>query len=271
MSVLKAIVFSKDRPLQLQAYLESLFFCTNVQEDQVYIIIPREEEYKKLIEKFPDINWTYEWWFGSFDRALRFIVDAKIKQDDAVLFGCDDVTYIRMVNLDFIPKLLIVSENELLGFSLRLGTNIIQKPINQSHDKRFFVWQWRNTPGHWGYPFELMSSVYRGKVVKEIVTSNPDEMKSPNHLESYGVMYCIKNSVPEMVGMLNTNNYAVAQDVNRVQNYFQNKFTGTNEQEIENLKDLFEKGCRLDWTNLFGIVPSDVFVGNRYWRVNEQT
>jgi len=41
--MVQALVFSKDQPLQLTAYLESLLFCTGLDLDQIHVIIPDED------------------------------------------------------------------------------------------------------------------------------------------------------------------------------------------------------------------------------------
>ena len=263
---MKLVLFSKDRPLQLEAYLDSFLTLVCSSDISIYVISPDSEDYNKLLNKY---NWHVFWVVeqNGFDATLRNFVNNNIRDDDCVLFGCDDVNYIRPASLSVISSILEVNP-KALGFSLRLGKNIANRPEPINSNKVFFQWEWNNKPSHWGYPFELMASAYRGSLVKEIVQSNKSEMQCPNHLESYGVNYCINNKQDQnSMIMFNTANYAVAQDVNRVQHHFQNKYDGTEEHDVEYLKTLFNQGKRLDWTNLFGIVPSDCFVGKNYWKV----
>jgi hypothetical protein len=264
--MIKALIFSKDRPLQLHAYLDSLFGLTNIRQEQVSIIVPSLDDYMAVSKEFPEVVWINEKVIGGFDLSLREYVNSDLNDDDILLFGCDDVVYIRPCSLAYIPKIL--ENKDYLGFSLRLGKNIVPRPLSRGTGM-VFSWPWAGFGSHWGYPFELMASCYRGSLVKEIVNSNKGQMHCPNHLESYGVTYCInkKGSVHPEMAMFNSPNYAVAMDVNRVQHHFQNKFTGSEMQDVEYLKKIFREGKRLDWTELFGIQPQDCFVGNLYWKV----
>lgn len=262
--MLNVLVFSKDRPMQLDAYLKSLMFCSDVAPEQITVIVPSMEHYKK-IEEETFVNFLPEDKNGGFENTLK-IYSNFVNDHDIILFGCDDVVFTRPFCTGFLDDFLGY-DNSILGFSYRLGTNIYPRPLKDTTGA-FFTWQWRGNPKHWGYPFELMASVYRADLLREIL-NNKQGIKSPNHLESAGTMYCIENkytSHPKMA-MLNTVNYAVAQDVNRVQHDFPNKITGTQEQDAKHLIDLYNQGKRLDWENLFNIVPNDVFVGNTYWRV----
>lgn len=268
--MIKVLVFSKNRPMQLEAYLDSLFTLTGVSTyaDNVAIILNNKEDYAELIDSYSSIT-SLQWIDdkGNFDYALRNYAES-ITEHDTVLFGCDDVVFIRPVGIHIIENIL-GEMTDTLGFSLRLGKNIANCPKQEGDARVFYPWNWINKPSHWGYPFELMASCYRGSLVKEIIESNKSQMQCPNHLESYGVTYCINNKREQqpIMAMFNTLNYAVAQDVNRVQHHFQNKYDGTEEHDPEYLKTLFKDGKRLDWTNLFGIVSSDCFVGHSYWKV----
>lgn len=263
--MLKVLVFSKDRPLQLRSYLESLLTlggCENIN-----VITPTRTDYEQLIDQTPDVNWIFESDNGGgFDLTFREFCKT-LNDDDLVLFGCDDVVFTRPFNLAFLPY-FFEREKNVIGFSLRLGRNI-QPAIPVQELGIMTYWRWPGMPSHWGYPFELMASVYRATLVKEIAENVKSHMQCPNHLESSGVTYVIQNkqqTQPYMT-MYRSPSFAVAQDVNRVQHHFQNKYNGDSSQEPEYLKTMFKQGKALEWGNLFGIEPPDCFVGNRYWRI----
>lgn len=269
MADLKVLVFSKDRPLQLAAYLESLLFCTGIQLCQLYIVIPGEDDYRPLLWTYARANWLAETWFNGFDRTWRYFVRCCLKESDCLLFGCDDVVYVRHVNLAAAVEYLS-ARREVLGFSLRLGLNIQQQPIGISpEDKLFYAWEWRHASSHWAYPFELMASMYRGQTIYEVMETAVSEMKCPNHLEAHGVTHCRQAgaAVGNVCAAFHSQSFAVAQDVNRVQNYFPNRVAGGEEHNPALLKDVYRRGGRLDWSALFGIAPPDPFVGAAYWRI----
>jgi hypothetical protein len=261
---MRVVVFSKDRPLQLQAYLQSLLTLAAHPSLQIYVISPHSEDYNKLLSEY---DWRVAWLIeeNGFDATIRKFSES-LYDDDIILFGCDDVNYIRPVNLGVITNIMQIPN--ILGFSLRLGKNILNRPEQINDSKVFFEWEWTGKPSHWGYPFELMASAYRGSLIKEIINDNKSQMQCPNHLESHGVNYCINNKRDQpYMAMFNTPNYAVAQDVNRVQHHFQNKYDGGEEHDAEYLKTLFRQRKKLDWENLFGIVPNEPFVGRNYWKI----
>ena len=266
--MIKCLVFTKDRPLQFEAYLESLFFCSGIEDHQIHIIAPDDQYYKKLVQTYPGANWHFETWFGrSFAETLRWVVFNRMAETDYLLFGCDDVIYTRMFNLRMVEMLLHNLEPaNVLGFSLRLGTNIQGCNTIPEDHSLYRMWRWRGKRGHFGYPFELMATVYSVRRVREIINAL-NEIKLPNDLELGGMKYCRALLGETQLCMFNTPNYAVAQDVNRVQNDYQNTIHGTEEHGAENLIAAYQRGAKLDWSNLFGINPPDAFVGDQYWKL----
>lgn len=267
--MVKALVFSKDRPLQLEGYLESLSFCTDLDPHRTHIIIPSEDHYRSLIQAHPDIHWHSESWFGGFDAALRYVTDRFLEPGDEVLFGCDDVVYTSPFNL-YVAGERLRLDPQLLGFSLRLGLNIAAAPRYSQNGPLFAHWRWTESASRWGYPFEVMATLYRTELLHELLSDAPvGSLRTPNYLENHGVVYVckhFKSTQPELA-MYRSVGHAVGQDVNRVQMDFENPFQGTAEHEVSHLLEQFRQGYRLDWTNLFGIDPPDVFVNRMYWKL----
>ncbi len=269
--MIRCLVFSKDRPMQLEAYLESLAFCSGIDESQIYVIAPTDEHYRTLIASYRGLTWFFESGFGgSFHETLSHVLFKVFSEEDLVLFGCDDVVYIRMFNLTSAELILrSLSSSGVICFSLRLGTNLRGCVSVQVDNPLYRSWRWTGKPLHFGYPFELMASIYPVKLAREISKSVP-ELKSPNHLEVGGIQFCRERAADSKLCMYNTPSYAVAQDVNRVQSFFPNEVHGSEEHSSRHLLDLYRSGCRLEWSNLFGISPSDAFVGAQYWKIVQQ-
>jgi hypothetical protein len=268
--MIKCLAFTKDRPLQFEAFLESFFFCSGMEDNQIHIIAPDDQHYKKLVQTYPGTNWHFENWFGrSFAETLKWVVFNRMTESDYILFACDDMIYTRMFNLRMVEMLLKTLEPaNVLGFSLRLGTNIQGCNAIPQNNSLYRMWRWRGKPGHFGYPFELMATVYSVRVVRTIISAL-NEIKLPNDLEVGGIQYCKAHLGETQLVMFNTPNYAVAQDVNRVQDYYENAIHGTEEQSTENLLAAYNRGAKLDWSNLFSINPPDAFVGNQFWKLIE--
>lgn len=260
----KSLVFSKDRPMQLWSYLKSLLCLTSIRESEISVIHPFSDEYQSLHYTFPLINWIIENEYGGFDASLRHYAN-DLDDNDIMLYGCDDVVWIRPCTMNVVPQVL--KDPAVLGFSYRLGINTKDLPQNKG-DNAIFVWDWTQSKHHFYYCFDLMASCYRGSLLKEILNQN-ENIKTPNFLESYGVNYCFKNKRNEqpLMAMFNTNNYAVAFDVNRVQHEFANKINGTIEQDAETLKNDFNHNKRIDWRKAFNSIDPEPFVGTRYWQI----
>jgi hypothetical protein len=222
--MVQAVVFSKDRPLQLTAYLESLLFCTGLNPDKIHVIIPDDSAYRSTVKTHDRVHWHRESLFGGFGSTLRHVILRHISKNDNVLFGCDDVVFIRQVNLQTAADHLRQCPS-VVGFSLRMGANMPRHPASVGGGNLFYQWHWPNAEWHWGYPFELMASVYRGGLVRHILSaSDPDQVRTPNHFENLGVAF-VRNSLPSiqpLLTMFKTPSYAVGQDVNRVQHDFTN-------------------------------------------------
>ncbi len=54
------IVFSKDRPMQLHGYLESLLYFSDAQESDITVLYFEVNgiDYSRVIKAFPSVNWA---------------------------------------------------------------------------------------------------------------------------------------------------------------------------------------------------------------------
>ena len=170
------IVFTKNRPLQLHAYLESLYRHFPADAIQTYIIYKVElfdEEYTRLFRKYANCTVIRETDFSSdFSRLLNSI-DTKY-----ILFGVDDVVYFDSVDLGLIDQTFNESGEDIFGFSLRFSTQNIQKagdPISQvciaGQTVYSINWTHGRTPTT-RYPFELCATIYKTQLVKKILKSS---------------------------------------------------------------------------------------------------
>lgn len=275
------VVFSKDRPMQLEAALESFLFFSDFYElygaERIHIMIPEMDAlYEKLKTNvnFNKVNWIEENKRGGFNKVFRELISDIAKSDPQgnTLFLCDDQICTRFYKLA--PADLYLKNNAMvLGFSFRLGTNItpIPKLYHNTDNSQIVYWNWAIPTGrnHYHYPFELMHTLYRNNLLTHILSVQTDEIKCPNFYESFGTQYLQHNwrENQPLMAMYKTFNYTVAQDVNRCQNFFENKTNGNENQELEYLKELYQAGWRLDWSNLTNITPDDIFIGNRLWKV----
>lgn len=164
-----AIVFSRDRPLQLDGLLQSirrhvtdpyrlrldvLYRATTSAMRNLYWSVSAEHE---------GVRFTRE---AAFRRDLRRLVPP----DGFVLFLTDDSLFVDAVTIDDVIGSL-AQASDALGFSLRLGRNTTycytkdraQAAPNMEPGRRPQVlsFDWTDAELDFGYPLELSSSVYR--------------------------------------------------------------------------------------------------------------
>lgn len=174
------IVFSKDRPMQLHAYLESLIWASGCSERQIHVLY-REVmpiSYYKVKKYFPNVHWIAE---ECFRKQLQ---DTITHSDEYIMFGCDDVLFVDHFNFDEMESYLS-KHNEVFGFSVRLGKNIGGMPKKNQKEGKYCAWDWTKAKSHYGYPWELDCTLYRKQDVLKIIEKiETERLKSPNYLES---------------------------------------------------------------------------------------
>lgn len=149
--MINTIIFSRKRPMQLWALLESLpVFCKPV------IIVRIDEEYKEnyqqVIQQFPNVTWVYEANFQSDTLAMLHTVYPYS------MFLTDDCVFYRSVN-----NFEDVGYNETFSFRYGLNTTLQNHVINQYQpslnnyvDKQDYI-MW--TTDHYQYPLNYAYSM----------------------------------------------------------------------------------------------------------------
>lgn len=277
------IVFTKNRPLQLDAYLESLYRYFPVEKIKTHIIYKPElfsEEYESLFKKYPDCVITRENDFHT--DCLSVINQADTKY---ILFGIDDVVFFDSVGLDLIDQTFDEHQKDILGFTLRFSPESLKNSkdvINEFtvNNRKIYCLNWKNgqTP-HSRYPFELCCTIYRTELVKRIISgtmnNNPIIKKiflpdtalikglqatkfarkilksfgyffSPNTLESWNCHWCQnhKDQLPSFLYF--QKNCAAAIQVNMVNTTTKDSFNGSGDYAVEALNNKYKQGYRLD-------------------------
>ena len=277
------IVFTKNRPLQLHGYFESLYRYFPAKLIQTYVIYKVElfeEEYERLFQKFPACVVIEEKDFhGDFLRVLDGV------KTPYVLFGIDDVVYFDSVDLDIIDRAFREHGEDIFGFTLRFGVDmfkdtgdeIIDVAIDEQKAHRLNWREGRTSRSR--YPFELCATIYRTEVVKKIIRrtmNNSPVIKrlfrpnsflirnmgkiasprstlkalgyffSPNTLESWGCRWCQNHSADLPAYLYFQDHCAAAIQVNMVNTSTKEAFSGTDEHTVEALNEKYKQGYRLD-------------------------
>jgi len=189
---ISVLCFSKDRPLQLEAYLRSLFRFSR-ETLPVTVLYACEKRfdpaYAKLRSFFPSVDFVRETDFR--DQVLGCL-----RQIDTPLFmfGCDDVIFKRAWQPKEIWRVFQVLP-ELLAFSLRLGTEITYcQPLGANMSEPdflevtpFLLWRWPLGDADWGYPWELDCTIYTTQFVRRMLLAlERFGWAHPNLLEGHG-------------------------------------------------------------------------------------
>jgi SAM-dependent methyltransferase len=249
--IIKIVIFSKDRALQLDGMLKSFFsHCIDLGLAEIMVLFTVSndyylKQYEILINDYTEINFIEE---NDFKRDLIRICS----DSDYIGYFVDDNIFIKDFSLQQIYKCLS-NLNQSAGFSLRLGKNISYsymadevtiQPEFISSTKDVLQFDWTEAKGDFGYPWELSSSIYRAEDIYPIISSC--NYTNPNSLET--VFYLLFDWLKTRKKYLLCFETSVvfSNPLNRVQNYYLgNRVSGrSNSSEIA-LSRMFNRGYRI--------------------------
>lgn len=237
---IRCVVFSRDRPLQLHAFLSSVErHVSDLYRPLVALYRPTgrgfADAYARLREEFPGVEWREQG--PSFRTDLR----ACLGEEPHVVFHTDDDVFFAGAG-DVTPR-----EDEVC-FSLRLGENTSYcYPLDTVESLRDPVvagdrisWDWRRQqPGAYAYPLAVNGHVFRGGEAQEWLGTI--DYRNPNELEA-GLQTLGDAVRPRMAAFRHSR--VVSIPANRVNDAFPNRHWGR--YDVEELNERFLKGERLD-------------------------
>lgn len=257
------IVFSKGRPMQMHAYLESLLKFSDAEQKMICVLYCEVENirYEKLMKAFPRVNWIKE---SKFESDLK---ETLANAGDYIMFGCDDVVFTGEFSIRIAADYL--EENpQVFGFSMRLGENIKPYPKNLSKDENVFEWKWEGCKEqHYNYPWELDCTLYRKEDVLKMTTEEKNSIKNPNYYEA---MITSDNREVRISRKHMASNKksgkAIVITVNRVQDTHQNDFDDSMLTDIYSLDRLYnDEDNTLDIEKISSMDNSMIHVGAEYF------
>lgn len=259
-----AIVFSKDRAMQLDACLRSLAWAMAGQEGEkdvrVRVLYAASSpgfaaQYAALAQEHPNVD---------FHRETDFKADLLALVADAgqILFLVDDNVFTR----PFSPATVVTTLSrtpQAIGFSLRLGRNIVwhyqtdtvqpQLPLTPLQgDVLGMVWP--RGKYAFNYPLEVSSSVYLASLMRPLLESL--EYKNPNTLELQLSRQAKQYAKSHPVLLTYDLSRAFCIPLNLVQSDYANKYEATQQLDVAHLAALFDKGLRIDLSTVQGAVPT---------------
>lgn len=257
------IVFSKGRPMQLHAYLESLLRFSDIGQEQVTVLCCETKgiRYGRVRKSFPGVSWQTE---KNFEQDLK---DAVAKADAYIMFGCDDVVFTHPFRLEKAASYLSGHE-DVFGFSIRLGQNIAPFPQDAVYHDGIMEWDWEDAKEqHYNYPWELDCTVYRKADVERLIAEEEKAIKNPNYFEA--VINDDNKSLKlerKHMACNKARGCAVVITVNRVQDSYQNGFDDSMMTDIYSLDRLYnDEGNTLDIEKISRMENRVVHVGAEYF------
>ena len=283
MKMISNIVFTKNRPLQLDAYLKSLFRHFSPELIQTHIIYKPElfqEEYQQLFQKYPNCIVIRENDFHNDFLKLLNQINTKY-----ILFGIDDVVYFDAVDFKVIDETFSKFSKNIFGFLLRFraenvknDNDTISETVVAGQTVYSLNWTQGRTPTT-RYPFELCATIYPTSLVKGIINgtinNNPVIKKlfspgsalievlakvvstrpilksfgyfyNPNTLESWNCRWCQNHSNQLPAFLYFQKPCASAIQVNMVNVTDRKTFDSSTDYTIGTLAEKYKQGYRLD-------------------------
>jgi FkbM family methyltransferase len=267
------LIFSKDRPMQLAATIESfaLHCLDNANPSgpsggtdgldgiKLNVLYKTSNEqyrtqYDTLKNEFADITFIEETDFKAQTLAV-------LGKHEYVLFLVDDNLFVRDFSLAEIVGLLKQNHNAL-AFSLRLGPNTTYSYARDAQvtlpqfwyvDKSVLKYDWTRAHIHFAYPLELSSSVYRAAdiipMLKKLDFDNPNILEglmaanTQVYARPRGALLCYEQSV------------TFCNPINMVQTVCENRAGSLSRYSADSLAQMFDRGLRIDVQRYSGFVP----------------
>lgn len=247
--VLISVVFSKDRAMQLEAFLHSkeLLVVSSI-DDLVYVYytassIAHGKAYREVFKSYP---WSVPRLQGSFKHDIVQLVP----RNGLFSFFCDDQIFVRpWREMEAVP-----------GLSLRLGAHLTMcyptrqpqpLPTFRSLGEDRLTWSWADGHGDWGYPLSLDGHVFDAGRLREMVTVL--NFNSPNSLEA--ALQLFKNTdYANARGICYHKSKVVNLPWNRVQTDWHNRSGQFVESSADALLKYWENGVRIDVTAYSGSI-----------------
>jgi hypothetical protein len=260
------VVFSRDRPMQLDALLRSYFAM--VSDPAPLDVLFRASNtqyalaYEQLANSFDesDVRFIDECANGGFESSLRELVAHMTAK--TMFFLVDDILFIRAFELH---QFAALSSPDVIP-SMRLGRNISYSYTRRSQQRQprllpldswtspptlntlplknqLVCWRWRRGQIDWRYPFSVDGNILPTTLVRALL--DDAVFSGPNSLEVEMDRLGARN-MPRW-GICFTQSRIINSPINRVQNEVSN-FSGKVHQDL--LLNLWIKGNRMDISRL---------------------
>ncbi len=239
---MKWLVFSKDRPYQLDAFIRTITSNGEVPAHCVSVLYHYSDELAHDLEtlkiEHPAVTFIRQGIFKNDVMNWLHNCDSEI-----VSFATDDAIVTRKIPTELIRNVLI-NNHQITTFSLRMGlhldycypTNLDQKVPDGQISNEIFVWNAAAAQGDWEYILSVDSHVFRRELA--IAMFEAFDFANPNTMESN--WQALKPHVSSIACCLLKSCY-VNTPLNLVQEVFNNRCGNT---DFKILNNQYRKGAR---------------------------
>ncbi|MCK4887704.1 MAG: cobalamin-dependent protein, partial [Planctomycetes bacterium] len=261
-SKVKALVFSKDRAMQLMATIESFMSqCKDSVNVDMTVLYKASnslhyQQYDELKRMFPDVDFVEE---NNFRNQVLSIIN----DSTYLLFLVDDSIFVQPFEIN--KAIAVLKDHEdAIGFSLRLGKNVTYcypldrdeiQPQFENISENIFKFNWYNSKCSFGCSLEVSSSVYRTDFILDMF--NQFGFSNPNTLESKMSQLKMNYSWLPYLLMFDKS-VAFSSPVNKTQKIYNNRSGDNHGYSVEKLAELFDGKKAIDVDRYAGFIPTSV-------------
>ena len=251
------IIFSKDRPSQIELLLRSMkFYFKEFDQHTINVLYTYSEDrfkqgYEKVFKMHDDKNINYVKETQSFKNHVLLLLD---KDNPYSIFFVDDIVFKNPFTLDCKQFKLFTLNDDILALSLRLSPYLtfcypLKTRMESPNFDSNLAFKWLGLKGDYGYPMSLDGHFFRttdiSAITKVLTFNNPNSYE--NLLAGYPLnrlkMICFEESV------------IVNNPINRVQHfnnnchgnishiYINDQFLENNIIDLEDFKGLKNISC----------------------------
>ena len=226
------VVFSKDRPLQLELFIRS--FNKYVKDSDNYIINVlynySNNNYKNGYDKLISMNYSNVNYIKE-DNFRTNLMSINYNKNEYTVFFVDDNIFVNYIDFNDEQSNIFKSNNNILCRSLRLNPNLTYCYTEDRHmDKPYFInhniFHWRGQIGDFGYPMSLDGHIFRTRDILPYIINlnyfNPNSLECEMSIRPINLpmMICYDKSI------------IINNPCNKVQNFNNNKHGNTNTEEL---------------------------------------
>lgn len=250
------IIFSYNRPLQLEALLRSLDkHVTHLGQVSVLYRSSNkafETAYQELQQACPSITFVRQGTHPKKDFKPLLLNIMQQLTSDYILFAVDDI--IVTDKIDIRQCIQALEKTGAYGFYLRLGKNItfsytqnipLIVPHMTSIDNDIFSFSMQNNKSYWSYPNTVDMTLYRKNHIMPAFKKL--QYCSPNTLE--GNWHLIADL--QQNGLCFGHSRIVNTPLNVVQDHWNSKHN--NSYSVDELLEIWQAGLRLDIDDIYHI------------------